>query len=208
MVGYEHIPETGGAIVATNHLGRLDGMLGVLLTDRHDFILMIAEKYQRNWFWNWAGKKVNAIWLNRYEADFLAMREVYRRLKQGQILGIAPEGTRSASETMAEGKPGAAYLAAKTGLPIIPVGVYGTEDRIVKQELTRLKRLDIHIRIGEPFYLAPMDRKHREEYLQQSTEEIMCQIAALLPVKYRGFYADYPRVQELIAEHADTIETA
>jgi 1-acyl-sn-glycerol-3-phosphate acyltransferase len=198
MEGYAHIPETGGAIVVSNHLGRLDAILGVLLTDRDDFILMIAEKYQKYAFWRWWAKKVNALWLNRYEADFHAMREVFRRLNQGEILGLAPEGTRSLTETLAEGKPGAVYLAAKTSLPLIPVGVTGTEDRVVKARLTHLKRLDIRIRIGEPIYLPPMDRKNRDAFLQQNTEEIMCQIAALLPPEYRGFYAGYPRVQEII----------
>ena len=200
--GYEYIPETGGAIVVTNHVGRLDAILGVILADRDDFILMIAEKYQKYAFWRWAGKKVDAVWLDRYEADFHAMRVVYRRLKQGEILGMAPEGTRSKTGTMAEGKPGAAYLAAKTNVPIIPVGLTGTEDNIVKNRLRHLHRLDIAIRIGEPFYLPPMDRKNRDEYLARSTEEIMCRIAALLPPKSRGVYADAPRLKEILAEQA------
>ena len=85
--GYDYIPETGGAIVVINHIGRLDGMLGVILADRDDFILMVAEKYQKYAFWRWAGKKVDAVWLDRYEADFHAMRVVYKRLKSGEILG-------------------------------------------------------------------------------------------------------------------------
>jgi 1-acyl-sn-glycerol-3-phosphate acyltransferase len=142
---------------------------------------------------------VDAVWLDRYEADFRTLRIVLKRLKKGEILGMAPEGTRSETEALVMGKPGAAYLAAKANVPIIPVGLTGTEDRVVKYRLRHLRRLDINIRIGEPFYLPPMDRKNRDEYLDQSTEEIMCRIAELLPPQYRGVYADAPRLQELLA---------
>ncbi len=64
--------------------------------------------------------------------------------------------------------------------------------------MRRFRRLDITIRVGEPFELPPLDRKNRDASLQANTDEIMCQIAALLPPKYRGVYADYPRVQELL----------
>ena len=198
MAGYGNIPKTGGAIVVTNHIGRLDALLGVILADRDDFILMVAEKYKKVPFWRWAAQKVDAVWLDRYEADFQTLRVVLRRLKNGEILGMAPEGTRSVTEALAPGKPGAAYLAAKANVPIIPIGLTGTEDRVVKYRLRHLRRLDITIRIGEPFYLPPMDRNNREAYLEQSTEEIMCRIAALIPPQYRGVYADALRLQEIL----------
>lgn len=200
--GLEHVPDTGGAIVVTNHIGRLDALLGVILADRDDFIMMIAEKYQKNAFWRWTAKEVDAVWLDRYDADINALRIVYKRLMQGEILGMAPEGTRSKTEALAEGKPGAAYLAAKTGLPVIPIGLAGTEDRVVKERLKHLRRLNIDIKIGEPFYLPPLDRRNREAVLQEGTDEIMCRIAALLPPAYRGVYADHPRLQELLTEQA------
>ena len=200
MTGYENIPSEGGAIVVSNHIGRLDAMVGVIVSDRDDIILMIADKYKDVPLWRWLGGHLDAIWLDRDEVDFRSMREVFRRLKDGGLLGIAPEGTRSKSEALAPGKPGAAYLAARSQLPLIPVGISGTEDRLVKQRLKRLQRLDITINIGEPFMLPPLPRKDREEFLEESTDEIMCQIAALLPPKSRGVYEDYPRVGELLAE--------
>ena len=200
MTGYENIPLEGGAIVVTNHIGRLDAMLGVVLSDRDDIILMIADKYQKYPLWRYLGDNLDAIWLDREEVDIHSLREVMKRLKKGGILGIAPEGTRSKTEALAPGNPGAAYLASRTQLPLIPVGVSGTEDRLVKQRLKRLQRLDITINIGKPFMLPPLPRKNREEFLEQSTDEIMCQIAALLPPQYRGVYADYARVSELLAE--------
>lgn len=202
ITGFENVPRSGGAIVVTNHLGRLDAMLGVVLTDRHDFIMLIADKYQSSRLWNWWARKIDAVWLNREEADFHAMRVVLKRLKAGEILGMAPEGTRSLNEALQPGRQGAAYLAAKSGVPIIPVGLTGTEDRVVRQRLKRLLRLDIDIHIGEPFTLPPMDRHDREAYLERSTDEIMCRIAAQLPPRYRGIYADHPRLQELLMEQS------
>jgi 1-acyl-sn-glycerol-3-phosphate acyltransferase len=198
ITGYENIPTTGGVVVVTNHIGRLDAILGVILSNREDFILMVAEKYQKVPFWRWWAQKVDAVWLDRYEADFRTLRVVLKRLKKGEILGMAPEGTRSETEALVAGKPGAAYLAAKANVPIIPVGLTGTEDRVVKYRLRHLRRLDINIRIGEPFYLPPMDRKNRDAFLEESTEEIMCRIASLLPPKYRGVYTDAPRLQEIL----------
>lgn len=202
LQGMENIPETGGALIITNHLGRLDAMLGVVLADRADIILMIADKYEKYTFWRFLGNKLDAIWLNREEADFRALREVTRRLMAGGISGIAPEGTRSKAESLLPGKPGAAYIAAKTGVQVVPVALWGTEDRVVKERLTRLKRLDIHIHIGKPFTLPPLKRKEREEMLAKATEEMMCRIAVMLPEKYRGFYSDHPCLLKLKASEA------
>jgi 1-acyl-sn-glycerol-3-phosphate acyltransferase len=197
---FEAIPEEGQVIVVTNHLGRLDAALGVLLTSRTDVILMIAEKYQQYAVWRWFAKKLNAIWLNRFDVDYQAMRQVLKRLGQGQLLALAPEGTRSATESLAPGKPGAAYLAAKTGAPLIPVGLTGTEDRVVVSRLKRLRRLDIAVNMGNPFVLPPMHRSNKDAYLHEQTDEIMCQIAALLPPKYWGVYTEHPRLLELLNE--------
>ncbi len=197
-IDLDTLPETGGVIVVTNHLGRLDAVLGVLLVKRLDVIIMIAEKYENHPLWGWLGKQLDAVWLNRTEADFKAMRQVFQRLRQGNMLAIAPEGTRSRTETMAQGKPGAAYLAAKSGLPIYPIGLSGTEDRLLKERFRRWRRLDITIRVGKPFTLPPMPRADRDAFLEEQTDEIMCRIAALVPPAYRGVYADHPRLQELL----------
>jgi 1-acyl-sn-glycerol-3-phosphate acyltransferase len=199
IVGLENIPETGAAIVASNHLGRLDALLAVILSDREDFVIMIAEKYQKFWFWRWVMGELDALWLNRYEADFQTLKTVIKRMKQGQILGIAPEGTRSKTESLLQAKEGAAYLAVKTNAAVIPIAVWGTEDRAVVQRLLHFRKLIVHVRIGEPYVLPSMPRgKAREQFLHDQTDEMMCRIAAMLPPKYRGYYANQPRVPELV----------
>lgn len=201
LINLDAVPRAGGVIVVSNHLGRLDAMLGVLLlerTGRDDLIMMIAEKYQNYAFWRWFVERLDAIWLNRFDVDLRAMRQVYKRLRQGQILAMAPEGTRSVTESLAPGKPGAAFLAFKTGVPLVPAGITGTEDRLVMSRLKRLRRLDITIQFGEPYTLPPIGGQQRDIYLEEQTEEIMCRIAALLPPKYRGYYAEHPRLLELL----------
>jgi len=200
LIDFDRIPQTETVIVVTNHLGRLDAMLGYILIDRKDVIMLVAEKYEKVALWRWIGNKLDIIWINRFNGDIHALRETTRRLKQGGILAVAPEGTRSPTGALQTGKPGAAFLAAKANAPLLPIVLTGTGDHVVKERLRRFKRLDITIRIGEPFTLPPMDRKNRDVYLTEQTEEIMCRIAAYLPEKYRGVYAGHPRLKELLAE--------
>ena len=141
---------------------------------------------------------MNSVWLNHFDVDIHAMKEILRRLKAGRLLVIAPEGIRSKTEALQERKPGAAYLASKVGIPIIPVVFTGTEYRVIKENLKHFKRSKIEVRIGSPFKLPPIDIKDRETSLCGATDEIMCQIAALLPERYRGVYADNHREKELL----------
>ena len=126
------------------------------------------------------------------------MKEILRRLKASVVLAIAPEGTRSKTEVLQERKHVAAYLASKVGIPIIPVAITGTEDRVIKDNINHFKRSKIEVRIGSPFKLPPIDRKDRETSLCETTEEIMSQIASILPQRNRGVYTNYPRVKELL----------
>ena len=191
---------SGGLIVTGNHVGRLEAFLVILMANRDDIVLILAEKYRKYAFWRYVARKVDAIWVNRFDADLAAMREVMKRLQRGEVLAVAPEGTRSPTATLLPGKPGAAYLAGKTNLPIIPIGVTGTEDRVVVERLKRLRRLDIRARVGEPYRLPPMPRGDRDAWLHTQTDEIMCQIAALLPPDHRGVYSDHPRLWTLLQE--------
>ena len=192
--------QTGGYIITGNHIGRLEAFLVILLADRDDIILILAEKYKKYAFWRYVAEKVDGIWINRFDADFGALRVVLKRLQNGDVLAVAPEGTRSPTESLLPGRPGAAYLAAKSSLPIIPIGVVGTEDRVVRYRLKRLKKLDITIRVGEPYRLPPMPKGDRDAWLQEQTDEVMCQIAALLPPDHRGVYAGHPRLRQLLLE--------
>ncbi len=195
--GIEKLPE-GNVIVAANHLGRLDTAVLLCVIDREDIIMAIAEKYKDHPLFGAIGRAANAIWLNRFEADFGALRQILSRMEQGGMLVIAPEGTRSKTEALQEAKLGVAFLAGKSGYPVLPVAVTGTEDRGVVENLKRFRRSKIVVRGGDLFSIEIPKGKGREQAMRDATDEIMCQIGALLPEKYRGFYADHPRLKELL----------
>lgn len=195
--GLENIP-TGNFIMASNHLGRLDSAILLYIFDREDIIMPVAEKYKNHPIYGAIGRAANAIWLNRFETDFHALRAMLNRMKQGGILVIAPEGTRSQTGALQQGKPGASYLASKSGYPVLPVALIGTEDRYVLNQLKHFRRIHITAVAGQLLTLDMPQGKNREKILNEQTEEIMCQIAALLPEKYRGVYADHPRLKELV----------
>jgi len=198
VFGKENLPASGAYIAAANHLGVLDSLLVYYLLERQDIILIIAEKHTRYAFTRWLVRSLDAIYIDRFNADMAVMREVLRRLRKGGVLVIAPEGTRSQTGALLEGRQGASFLAAKTGVPIIPVGATGTQDRLLLANLKRLRRTPVTVCIGESFQLPPLSKQDRDAALLADTIEIMCRIAVLLPPEYRGFYADHPRLHELL----------
>jgi 1-acyl-sn-glycerol-3-phosphate acyltransferase len=197
FIGMEHIPPSGQVIIATNHLSRFDIPLLFCLPRRPDITALVTDKYQGYSFFRWFTNTAGGIWIDRTKADFTAFRIAAEVLGQGRALGISPEGTRSVSGELLEGKSGTVLLALKTGAPIVPVGVYGTET--VAQEWKRLRRPHLVGHFGPPLIFPPLERAEREALLQRYTDEVMCQIAALLPPKYHGFYAAHPRLKEILA---------
>lgn len=198
--GLENAPAQGAYIAASNHLGRLDAALVFCLLERDDVTMLVAEKYKENPVFRWLVKELDAIWVDRFNADFGAMRAALNRLKEGNVLVLAPEGTRSPTGALIEGRDGSSYLAAKSGVPVVPVAITCSEDWRVVKSLKRLRRAQIYVKVGEPFTLPPLKSKEKEAALKQYTDEIMCRIAALLPPEYRGVYADHPRLAEILAE--------
>jgi 1-acyl-sn-glycerol-3-phosphate acyltransferase len=195
----DYLPETGPFVIATNHLGFLDLTMLFYATDRWDVFIPTAEKWQEIAFLRWLGKYLNLVFIDRFNPDIKAMRKIISLMEQGHIMVIAPEGTRSRVGSMIEGKPGVSYLAAKLRRPIVPVGLAGTRDETVIDNLKHLRRSRITVTAGPPFMLPPLPVKDRDAALRQDTDEIMCRIAALIPPEYRGVYADHPRLKELLA---------
>lgn len=139
---------------------------------------------------------LGGIWLSRDEIDTRAIRAARDHLKNGGVLGIAPEGTRSDTGALQQAKTGVAFLADQAGVQIVPVAVSGTYQ--ITSEILTLRRPVIKVNFGKSFILPPVNRKTRDEDLKKNTEEIMCQLAALLPPENRGVYSDNPRVKELL----------
>jgi 1-acyl-sn-glycerol-3-phosphate acyltransferase len=109
---------------------------------------------------------------------------------------MAPEGTRSRVGSLIRGKTGIAYLADQAKAAILPVAITGTES--IFKQLFRLRRPQVTVQIGELFHLPPVDSEERNASLRKNADEVMCRIAAMLPEKYRGVYADHPRLKEFL----------
>jgi len=195
--GTEHLPQEGGLIITTNHMSRVDTLLLFLNPARKDITALVADKYKKYPIFNWILHTGKIIWLDRDKADFTAIRLAAEAIKSGLALGIAPEGTRSPTSQLMEGKPGTVLLALKTNAPIVPVGIAGTETFF--RRLFTLRRPQVRITFGPAYTLPPLDRTNRDESLKRMTEEIMARIAILLPPRYWGFYKDNPRLKEMLA---------
>jgi 1-acyl-sn-glycerol-3-phosphate acyltransferase len=203
VIGYENFPSSGSCIVAANHMSRIDPPLLFAICTREDMTALATDKYKRYPFIRWLLDGAGAIWINRESADVKALRAACEFLQNGGMLGIAPEGTRSRNGQLQPAKTGAAYLADKSGAPILPVAISGSEK--VWWELAHLRRPRLCVQAGALFTLPPLDRRDREGWLQRSTDEIMCRIAAMLPAQYWGAYANHLRLIELVSQPEEPV---
>lgn len=188
------IPMNGPLIVAANHISSLEvPILVTRLADRPMTGFAKAENWDHP-FYRFIFEGWGAIPLRRGEADMTAMRAALATLEAGHILAIAPEGTRSGDGRLRRAHPGVVVLALKSGAPILPMVYFGGEQ--LKDNLRRLRRTVFHIAVGNPFYLDPQGEKTNGEIRQQMADEIMYQLATMLPPAYRGIYADLSQASE------------
>jgi len=198
VIGRENVPSTGPALVVISHISRLDTPFIMCAGGRMDVIPMVAREYKKTFFLGWMLNLLKVVWITRGAYDFEAFREAKAYLNQGWIVGLAPEGSRSRDGLLHEGKPGSALLAYKMDVPLLPAVVSGTDT--MSKTLLRLRKMKVTVEFGRLFRLPDKEGMDNKVWLNQATDEIMCHIAAILPPERRGFYADYPRVQEILAE--------
>jgi len=184
----QKVPHTGPLIVAANHVNSIE--VPILYTSLLPRTLTAFAKIEAwdNPFRGWLFNIWKAIPIRRGEADLGALKEGMRRLKRGQILAIAPEGTRSGDGRMQKAHEGIVTLAYRSSTPILPIVYYGGEH--FKSNLARLRRTDFYIRVGKSFSIDANGQRMNKELRETITSEIMYQLAALLPAEYRGYYAD------------------
>jgi len=183
-VGLENFPDDPPYLLVSNHLSALDSPL-VMSVCPHKIRAFAASKHKRNPIFGPLLALAGAIWVRRGEVDRQALREALELFERGEVLGVAPEGTRARGTiALREGKTGAAYLAARADVPIVPVGLAGTEN--MAHNLPRLRRTRVRFAVGEPFRLP--GRHARGQELHEYTDLIMRRIAELLPEEYRGLY--------------------
>ncbi|MFC2031540.1 lysophospholipid acyltransferase family protein [Chloroflexota bacterium] len=189
VVGLEHVPDTGPYLMTINHIHWLDPPALMIAFPYKSYVLA-ADKWRTRPVFGALLSSLDAIWVHRGEVDRRALREALAVLKGGAVLGLAPEGTRSKTGGLQEGKGGAAYLAYRAGVGVLPTVATGHEK--VFQSLLKLRRARVRITFG-PFFEPPplpAGTKATSEHVQALSEEMMYRMAALLPPEYRGVYTD------------------
>jgi len=189
--GREKVPRRGALILASNHLNNADPPMLTITSPRR--LVFMAKHEALRWpiiglFIRLAG----AFPVRRFEADIGALRQASRILHEGEVLAMFPEGTRSKEGKLGSAHPGTALVALRTGAPILPIGISGTETISVSKVLLnalRLRRERVRVVIGDPFFLPPVSRITAEE-VSRCTDVIMSRIASLLPPSYRGQYGE------------------
>lgn len=188
------VPLQGPLIVASNHINILEiPIIYTRLSPRPITGFSKTESWD-NPYLGWLFDLWGIIPIRRGEADKTALKKGLQVLKEGYILTIAPEGTRSRNGHLLPGRPGIAMLAILSGAPILPVAHYGHEE--YKKELRKLRRTEFHAVVGKPFKLRKPVQKITSEIRQKMVDEIMFQLARLLPPNYRGVYADLSKATE------------
>jgi 1-acyl-sn-glycerol-3-phosphate acyltransferase len=186
------VPEKGPLILACNHINFMEvPLVFTHLQPRQVTGFAKAETWD-NPFMALLFDLWGAIPIQRGEADTTAFRLALRALKDEKILAITPEGTRSGDGRLGRGLPGIVILAHHNNVPIIPLVYYGSEK--FRDNINRLKRTVFNIRVGRMFHLVFPQGSITREMRYAMVDEIMYQLAVLLPGEYRGYYSDLAKM--------------
>ena len=185
VTGMENFPKKGPALVVINHLGDADA---VLLGASLPYMIDAIGKIELNdhWFIGPLFRNYGIIWVHRGKPDRKALRAALDGLAEGRLVLIAPEGRQTVIGGLEDGNEGAAFLALKSGAPIVPIVMTGTENDHIFGNMKRFRRSRVALAVGKPFYLA--EQADRQAMLREGTRQIMQSLASLLPESYRGNY--------------------
>jgi 1-acyl-sn-glycerol-3-phosphate acyltransferase len=186
--GIENLPPRGqGMILAINHIHWTDiHILGASLPLSHRPWWIAKIEMFLNPVVTWWLRQMQVIPIKRGRRDMAAMEAAEEALRRGAVLVIFPEGHRSDTNSLQEGRGGAVRLAVRTGCPIVPIAVWGTELGLGGA----FGRKPIQLRIGKPFFVHTDNGKIPFDRMNELTNEMMLHIAELLPESYWGFYRE------------------
>ena len=204
--GKENLPTNGPIIAVCNHLNLLDPILHIISILPRDSIFMAKEELFRYWpipLFRILMDIAEAYPVRRRgtpEERQEAIRRAEKVLAEGLVFGIYPEGTRSKSGQLKEAYHGTAVTAYRSGAPLIPVGIWGTEKA---KGIGWLSRPKVVINFGKPFTLPPIEGEPSESQLKSATNFIMTQLAAVLPPEYRGKYERTAELSAVTGAHGE-----
>lgn len=185
--GMENVPENGPAILMINHIALIDPIVVLHVLPRNIIPLAKIEVYDYPVVGIFP-KMWGVVPVKREDFDRQAVKMVFEILHAGEIVLVAPEGTRSSQLT--RGKVGVAYLGSRSGVSIIPVGIDGTERFPALRYTSAWKEPGARIRFGKPFKFKTEFQRANRVQLRKMTDEAMYALASILPTTRRGAYSD------------------
>ena len=185
--GLEKFPKHGPALLVSNHLGDADVLIGLAIAPSENI-----EAFAKSELYDFPvlGKLMDAygvIWIHRGQPDRRALRTALQGLGEGRFIAIAPEGRESLTGELEDGTGGAAYLALKAEVPIVPITLTGSENRQIFGNMKRLQRTRVSLTVGSPFHLQK--KSDRRASIRVGIDTIMQKLADQLPASYRGQYS-------------------
>lgn len=184
------VPSRGPLIIVMNHVNILEiPLIYACLQPRPVRGLVLADRW-KNPVLAWGLNACGAIPLKRESGNQSSIYKALEALKAGEIVIIMPEGTRSGDGRLQNAFPGVVLLAIKSKAPVLPIVTHGGEK--YKQNLQRLRRTDFHISLGRPFTFKAGETGVDSQVRKQMLDELMYQMAILLPTDYRGVYVNQP----------------
>ena len=193
--GLEHVPSSGPAILASNHLAVMDSFYLPLVVRRRITFLAKAEYFTgtglKGRFLAWFYTAVGQVPIDRTNADAAqaALETAERLLHQGKLLGMYPEGTRSPDGRLYKGKTGLARLALHTGVPVIPVAMIGT-DAVNPPGSKMLRPARVTVRFGKPMDFSRFDGMAGNRFIERAvTDEVIYELMQLSGQEYVDIYA-------------------
>jgi 1-acyl-sn-glycerol-3-phosphate acyltransferase len=186
ITGLENFPTHGPAIIAFNHLGDADAVLLFATLPFSPIEGLGKIELYEHWLVGPVFRAYGIIWVHRGQPDRKAIRAALNALAEGRMISLAPEGRQSVTGALEEGEKGAAFLALKSGAPIVPIALTGLENQNIYGHLKRWRRAPVSLSVGKPFFLE--ENPDRQKMIQEGTRRIMESLASLLPESYRGYY--------------------
>ncbi|HLT19882.1 MAG TPA: lysophospholipid acyltransferase family protein [Thermomicrobiales bacterium] len=190
--GLQNVPKRGGALIIANHVHNSDPIL-ILSASPRPILWMAKEEVWSLPVLRWFATQAGAFPVKRGTFDRDAIRTAVDTINEGLLVGMFPEGTRSTTGGLKEPYAGASLVALRSGAPIIPCVIVGSEDLPFDSKAGRAQRKrrmypKVEVWFGEPFMLRARADDGRRYSMAELTDAMMIELAQLLPEPMRGVY--------------------